>query len=232
MMEESDSSWKEPSITFPTMKTGTSHINKEWEKVSPIDWSSNAEPGYWEKTQNKDLINSISALINTRLTEFRSEMITLINKNWDQPMSLGDRDSYYEEFETNNLPKVEKGKTGDTHSDDLSTLFKNSAENNNNGAVVGQERPITNNDVGANTQAKVPRCQNPAKTVSDVEVDLEILNQVDKEHQIPQNLGDAISERLASVIKNTGHMNQKNLAVLKITRTFTDSTKLWRNMQL
>ena len=147
-------------------------------------------------------------------------------------MSLGDRDSYYEEFETNNLPRVEKGKTGDTHSDDLSTLFKNSAENNNNGAVVGQERPITNNDVGANTQAKVPRCQNPAKTVSDVEVDLEILNQVDKEHQIPQNLGDAISERLASVIKNTGHMNQKNLAVLKITRTFTDSTKLWRNMQL
>ena len=48
---------------------------------------------------------------------------------------------------------------------------------------------------------KVPCCQNPAKTVSDVEVDLEILNQVDQEHQIPQNLGDAISVRLASVIK-------------------------------
>ena len=37
--------------------------------------------------------------------------------------------------------------------------------------------------------------------MSDVEVDLGILNQVDQEHQIPQNLGDAISERLASVIK-------------------------------
>ena len=51
-------------------------------------------------------------------------------------MSLGDNDSYYEDFETNNLPKVEKGKTGDTHSDELSVLFKNSAENNN-GAAVG-----------------------------------------------------------------------------------------------
>ena len=37
--------------------------------------------------------------------------------------------------------------------------------------------------------------------MSDVKVDLGILNQVDQEHQIPQNLGDAISERLASVIK-------------------------------
>ena len=50
-----------------------------------------------EKTpewKNEGLIILISALINTRLTEFRSEMITLINKNGDQPMSLGDRDSY------------------------------------------------------------------------------------------------------------------------------------------
>ena len=53
-------------------------------------------------------------------------------------MSLGDRDSYYEDFETNNLPKAEKGKTGNTHFHDLSTLFKNSAENNNKGAAVGQ----------------------------------------------------------------------------------------------
>ena len=110
-------------------------------------------------------------------------------------MSLGDRDSYCEDFKTNNLPKGEKRKTGDTLSDDLSALFKNSAENNNNEAVVGQKRPITNNDGGNNTPAKVPCCQNPAKTVSDVEVDLEILNQIDQEHQIPQNLGDAISER-------------------------------------
>ena len=129
-------------------------------------------------------------------------MITLTYKNGDQPMPLGDRNSYYEDFEINNLSKAEKGKTGDTHSNDMSALFKNSAEkNNNNGAVVGQKRPITNNHGGTNTPAKVPCCQNSAKVVSDVEVDLEILNQVDQEHKIPQNLGDAISERLASVIK-------------------------------
>ena len=37
--------------------------------------------------------------------------------------------------------------------------------------------------------------------MSDIEVDLEMLNQVDQEHQIPQNLDDAMSERLESVIK-------------------------------
>ena len=51
--------------------------------------------------------------------------------------------------------------------------------------------------------------------MSDVEEDLEITNQGDQEQQIPQNLGCVISERLASAIKNTGHMNQKNLAILK-----------------
>ena len=201
MIEELDSSRKEPSITFPPMKAGIVHVKEEREKVSPVSSYSNAEPGYSIKTQNEDLINSISALINTRLNDFRSEMFTLINKNGDQPMSLGDRDSYYEDFEANNLPKGEKGKTGDTQSDELSALFKDSAENHNNGAVVGLKRPITNNDGSSNTPAKVPCFQNPAKIVSDVEVDLEILNQVDQEHQIPQNLGDAISERLTSVIK-------------------------------
>ena len=92
-------------------------------------------------------------------------MITLINKNGDQPISLGDRDSYYEDLETNNLLKGEKDKTGDTHSDDLSSLLKNSIENSNNGAVIGQKRPITNNDGGNNSPAKVPCCQNPAKTL-------------------------------------------------------------------
>ena len=50
-------------------------------------------------------------------------MMTIIN-NGDQTVSLGDRDSYYKDFETNNLPKGEKGKTGHTHSDDLSALSK------------------------------------------------------------------------------------------------------------
>ena len=128
-------------------------------------------------------------------------MITLINKNRDQPMSLRDRDSYYEDFEKNNLPKVEKDDTGDTHSDGLSAFFKKSAENNNIGAVIAQKRPITNNDSGASTPAKVPCRQDPAKTVSEVDVDLEILNQFNQDHEIPQNLGDAMSERLASVNK-------------------------------
>ena len=82
------------------MKAGTTHVNEEREKVSP----SNAEPGYSKNFQSEDLINSISALINTRLTEFRSD-ITMINKKSElnhscyQPVSLKDRDSYYEDFD-------------------------------------------------------------------------------------------------------------------------------------
>ena len=154
-MEESESSRNQPSITFPPMKAEIIHVNEEREKVSPVNSSSNLEPGYLEKPQNEDLINSISALINTRLTEFRFEMITMINKNGDQSMSLGDRDSYYEGFETNNLRKGEKGKTGDTHSGDLSALFKNSTDNNN-GEVVGQKRRITNNDGSNNKSSMLP----------------------------------------------------------------------------
>ena len=83
------------------MKTGTIHVNEEREKVSPVNSSSNVEPdSSKKKIQNKGVINSIFALINKRLAEFRSEMITLINKNGDQPISLGDKDSYYEDFET------------------------------------------------------------------------------------------------------------------------------------
>ena len=67
-------------------------------------------PSYLKNPQKEDLTNSISALINTRLTEFRSEMITMINKNGDLSMSLGDRNSYYNDFETNNFPKDKKEK--------------------------------------------------------------------------------------------------------------------------
>ena len=83
------------------MKTGKIHVNEEREKVSPVNSSLNAELGYLKKVQNEDLINSISALINTRLSEFRSELITLINKNGDQLMFLdiGTRDSYNLDFE-------------------------------------------------------------------------------------------------------------------------------------
>ena len=71
---------KESSITFPPMKTGTTYVNEEREKVSPVNSSSNVELGYSKNSLNKDLIDSISTLINTRLREFRSEMITMINK--------------------------------------------------------------------------------------------------------------------------------------------------------
>ena len=71
---------KESSITFPPMKTGTTHVNEERDKVSPVNSSSNVELGYSKNSLNKDLIDSISTLINTRLREFRSEMITMINK--------------------------------------------------------------------------------------------------------------------------------------------------------
>ena len=81
------------------MKTGTTNANENREQVSPVNSSSNAEPGYSKNFQSK----KISALINTRLTEFRSEMITVVNKYGDQPVSLWDRDFYYEDFETNKL---------------------------------------------------------------------------------------------------------------------------------
>ena len=53
---------------------------------------------------------------------------------------------------------------------------------------------ITSNDGRNNTPAKIPCFQNLTKTVSN----LEMLNPVDQEHQIPQKLGDAISKTLAS----------------------------------
>ena len=80
-------------------------------------------------------------------------------------MFLGDRDSYYKDFEINKVLKGEEDKTVDTYPNDLSALLKNSTENNNNGLVVGQKRPITNNDGGKKTPANVPCCQNPEDRV-------------------------------------------------------------------
>ena len=71
MMEESESSRKELSIFSLPMKTETTPVNEEREKVS-----------------------------------------------------LEERGSYYEDFETNNLPKGEKDKTGDTHFDDVCIIKK------------------------------------------------------------------------------------------------------------
>ena len=53
MMEKSDSSMKEPSITFPPMKKRTTHVNEEREKVSSANSSSNAEPGYSKNPRMK-----------------------------------------------------------------------------------------------------------------------------------------------------------------------------------
>ena len=110
MTNESKSSRKESSITFLPMKTGANRVNKETEKLYRVNSSPKAEPGYSKDSQNEDLIHSIFALINIRLTEFRFKMITMINKNGDQPVFLGNRDFYYTDFEANNLPKGEKCK--------------------------------------------------------------------------------------------------------------------------
>lgn len=72
------------------MKLGTNYVNVEREKVS-------------KKTHNENLM--------TRLTGSRFEMVIMINKNGDQLMYLRDKDSYYEDFETTNLPKGKEGKT-------------------------------------------------------------------------------------------------------------------------
>ena len=100
---------------------------------------------------------------------------------------LGDRDSYYKDFDTNNSQKGEKSKSGDFHSDGQSALLKNNTENNNNDPVVGQKRPITNNDGDNNTPANFPCFQNPAQTVYDVEEDLETINQIDQEQTVHIN---------------------------------------------
>ena len=73
--------------------------------------SANAEPGCSKNSQKGDLINSISVLIAERLAVFRSEMITVINKNLDKSVCLGDRESYYEGFDTTDLQKVGKEKS-------------------------------------------------------------------------------------------------------------------------
>ena len=112
----------------------------------------------------KVLVNSISTLINIRLTEFRSEMISMKNKNGGQSVF----------FRRSGLwSNGEKSLTGDSHPQWIVSIIKNSTENNNNnGPVFSQKRPITKNDGGSNSQEKDPSCQNPAKTVTEAEVDL------------------------------------------------------------
>ena len=58
---------------------------------------------------------------------------------------------------------------------------------------------MTNNDGENNTPAKVPCCQDPAKNMSDVQVDLEILNQAHQEPQISQNPARGCYFREASI---------------------------------
>ena len=99
------------------------------------------------------------------------------------------------------LQKIEKYKAGNSDSDDLPVLLKTSAENGNNGPVIGQKRPISNNDELNNVPENVLCCKYLAKTVPVVGVDVIILDQTDQEHQILKNLGDAILEKLASVVE-------------------------------
>ena len=71
-----------------------------------------------------------------------------------------------------------QGKTGDSHSDDLSALLKNRTQNNKDDLVVGQKRLISNNDDSNNIPTKFPFCLYPNKVLSDV--DLVILDQADQ----------------------------------------------------
>ena len=56
---------------------------------------------------NEDLINSISALINRRLTNFNSDMITIMYKSGGQCVPSGDMDSYCVDFEIYQKDKKE-----------------------------------------------------------------------------------------------------------------------------
>ena len=80
-MMETEPSGKESSIAFPTIKVGTNHANEGRGKSSFMNLSSNLERGRSKKSKTGHLINSISALIIERLTEFRSDMFTIVNKN-------------------------------------------------------------------------------------------------------------------------------------------------------
>ena len=52
----------------------------------------------------------------------------MINKNENQLVSLGDRESYYEKSDTTDLQKADKRIARESHSDDLSALLKNRAK--------------------------------------------------------------------------------------------------------
>ena len=69
-------------------------------------------------------MNSISALITERLTEFISKMVTIININRDKSVSLGDREYYSEGFDTTNLQKTGKHKAVDPHAKDSPAMMK------------------------------------------------------------------------------------------------------------
>ena len=86
-------------------------------------------------------------------------MITMINKNGNQPVSFGDWEFYYEGFDATNPQKTGKSKARDSRSNDLFALLKNSTENNNNGLVVGENEPNSNNDDRNSIPAKAPCCQ-------------------------------------------------------------------------
>ena len=75
-------------------------------KTSSINSPTNVEPGCSKNTKNGDL--KILFYINY-CKKFRSKMITMIKKYGDQPVSLGNRESYYVGFNTTYPQK--QGKT-------------------------------------------------------------------------------------------------------------------------
>ena len=90
-MEETECSKKASSISSPPIKLDTNHANKGTDKASAINSHSVAKPGCSKSPDNEDQIIFIFDLITKRLTKIWSEIITMINKNEVQLVSLGDR---------------------------------------------------------------------------------------------------------------------------------------------
>ena len=91
------------------MKVGKNRANNGMKKTSSINSHSNAGPGSSKNSQNGDLMNSISVLTAERLTQWQNDHSD--KQNRDKSVSLGDRESYYEGFDTTNLQKVGKEKS-------------------------------------------------------------------------------------------------------------------------
>ena len=101
---------------------------------------------------NNELLATLKSIINDSLSKFKDEVVDMIETNTAaERVSLGDRESYYEDFE------VTEGKGEDqqsSKSDDISSLLGHESNFNNSNLSSGSKRPATDNS-GAPIPAKV-----------------------------------------------------------------------------